>query len=1299
MNDLYPNNESSIPVQNIRTINEVVDLSANIETAYRCDDIFIIVGWVYSREYRVIDFSLLSNASRSNAYKGLKLADNSENSKLITFDREDVIKHFNHIDNKPPSIFGFVITTYKFNIFDKLAIELENNSFVTLPLNFIENLDQISASLQNMLPHSGTQLLEWLTHKVGDESGIVKYIESLMFHAQLSLPDRHKDQQRQTYNERFNIEYCLRTKSGLILIGWYASLRTDNIPLNITDDKGTEKNLIFSSQESNITLLRTFRPDLKPFLTPEEFVLGNHGFVLYFAEINSLIGTLTIKIGDNTLPQTISIVTAETNAGINGLINIWTHAGEALKKLALINYDKEMSAFFNDVEHIKIGKSSHAFSGVNHAYILNSHTMMLIGWIAKHTIDIRKVEVITESTTTEISKELFRFPRPDLLKQHPWSTSEPLGFVYLNTDFIPHSGEVRLRITCNDTDIQVIQTECQAIDWAFLAQLTNDFPDLFSPLISALKSRINNFNIIEEHADVRIDMLYREAFNSKHAHLPPIIEQSEILIAGIDYAIPIGDKGLIISGWDITPGKTPLRVTVRSPEDQSDDIRSNLIPTNRKDITTAYMSKYPSISTFSGYLCHIPLPTHTGEPRSLCYEFENFGEISLKIPTESNELSGEQLTETLLKTYHSLFHKDALFDLCKELSIDAYFNIAIEEAESKAYFNNGITPLVVCDDALAIFGKLIILQGWFSVEEDEIDKLEIILSNSLELVSDGIIRIYRHDLIEKFPRSADKASGYILVHELPHLPASGFKLRVTALDGISQLISIKPRDINIIQLSEYLNKNSNIPPKLFNLLHTKLQNNAEYSDVEQNIEWLYSNYFLSQHRQLSNSINIPGVVHCAIDHTYTLNDIGILIIGWILTPSHKPYNLTVGSPTGQSDDISNKVFPLRRDDVSNAYRDNYPGVNNNCGFICLANVPTSYNEPRTLNFNFIDHGCFSLKLPTNKSKKSGIELSKEVLSHLPQPGELFHKLYELFDIGLGDALQSISSDKNVSRRSIIQKQFGSPPENPQFSVIIPLYGRCDFIRHQLAQFTDDIDFQFSDLIYIVDDPRLTAQAIDISAKYHKLFNVPFRVIHYGENLGFAAANNIGVNHARADNIILLNSDVIPQSTGWTTQLITALNSLPDAGAVGPLLLFGDDSIQHAGMYPKRDQLLTNFLLNTHINMGMRWSGDDSPSEHPMLTAACLALHKQDYISVGGLDEGYLVGDFEDSDLCLALRKSGKKLWLVPKVRLWHLERQSQNTKEIAAQRQLITLYNGWRYSKKISMGTIADPENIESVSR
>ena len=80
----------------------------------------------------------------------------------------------------------------------------------------------------------------------------------------------------------------------------------------------------------------------------------------------------------------------------------------------------------------------------------------------------------------------------------------------------------------------------------------------------------------------------------------------------------------------------------------------------------------------------------------------------------------------------------------------------------------------------------------------------------------------------------------------------------------------------------------------------------------------------------------------------------------------------------------------------------------------------------------------------------------------------------------------------------------------------------------------------------------------------------------------------------------------------------------------------------------------------------------------------------DYQACGGLDEGYFMG-FEDADLCLKLRKSGRKLWLVPGVQLWHLELESPKGRTVTAQPRATSLYDGWRFQTRIERGELADP--------
>jgi GT2 family glycosyltransferase len=333
-----------------------------------------------------------------------------------------------------------------------------------------------------------------------------------------------------------------------------------------------------------------------------------------------------------------------------------------------------------------------------------------------------------------------------------------------------------------------------------------------------------------------------------------------------------------------------------------------------------------------------------------------------------------------------------------------------------------------------------------------------------------------------------------------------------------------------------------------------------------------------------------------------------------------------------------------------------------------------------------------LKLATPQPQLRGVDQAKALLAQIPHGDYLWRNFKTVCDAGLGQALHWLGRPP-VARSTAAVEQFGTAPRKPAVSIIVPLYGRWDFMRHQLAQFCKDPDFAKVDLIYVVDDPGIHAAVLADASHYQPLFQIPFRVVTYAENRGFAGANNSAVPFARAPLLLLLNSDVLPQQPGWLQTLRRAYTRLPQCGMVGPLLQFPEGSVQHAGMAATRQSNNPGLVFSHHPGKGGAWEGGNTPSEQPLLTGACLLLSKQDYQAAGGLDEDYLVGDFEDSDFSLRLRALGKRLYLVPAARLWHLERQSQYLGNNAtAVRDMLTLYNAWRYHNKIAAGTLPDPE-------
>jgi GT2 family glycosyltransferase len=260
-------------------------------------------------------------------------------------------------------------------------------------------------------------------------------------------------------------------------------------------------------------------------------------------------------------------------------------------------------------------------------------------------------------------------------------------------------------------------------------------------------------------------------------------------------------------------------------------------------------------------------------------------------------------------------------------------------------------------------------------------------------------------------------------------------------------------------------------------------------------------------------------------------------------------------------------------------------------------------------------------------------------------------------------------------------------DSPKATVIIPLYGRYDFMRYQLSNFSRFGSLKDYEVLYVVDDPKISKPVTKLAAELSVVFPQAFSVITLAENMGFGGANNIGVQHATSDKLILLNSDVLPKDGLWADKMIAQIEKHQDIGIVGARLLFEDDSIQHDGMAPMMLKDYPGLLFNDHPNKGWPISlSKNRPevSDCPLLTAACIAISKSLFEQVGGFDPAYVLGDFEDSDLCLKVLEAGKRNVICRDVELNHLERQSQNLVESGDWKHKLTIYNAIIYNQRWS---------------
>jgi GT2 family glycosyltransferase len=238
-----------------------------------------------------------------------------------------------------------------------------------------------------------------------------------------------------------------------------------------------------------------------------------------------------------------------------------------------------------------------------------------------------------------------------------------------------------------------------------------------------------------------------------------------------------------------------------------------------------------------------------------------------------------------------------------------------------------------------------------------------------------------------------------------------------------------------------------------------------------------------------------------------------------------------------------------------------------------------------------------------------------------------------------------------------------PPEPPQprASVVVPLWRNLSFLRAQVAGFARDPAFRgrgAAELIYVLDSPDQREEALALLSGLAILHDLPLVLLVHGANRGYAAACNTGAREARAPLLAFLNSDVVADAPGWLGALQRGLARDARLAAVGPKLLYPCGAIQHAGLF---------FAPAAHGawecgHYFKGWPASYPPADRarrvPAVTGAALVVRRAAFEAVGGFSTDYVLGDFEDSDLCLALRGAGHEIGYVPGARLVHHERQS-----------------------------------------
>jgi len=226
----------------------------------------------------------------------------------------------------------------------------------------------------------------------------------------------------------------------------------------------------------------------------------------------------------------------------------------------------------------------------------------------------------------------------------------------------------------------------------------------------------------------------------------------------------------------------------------------------------------------------------------------------------------------------------------------------------------------------------------------------------------------------------------------------------------------------------------------------------------------------------------------------------------------------------------------------------------------------------------------------------------------------------------------------------------------ELSVIIVTYNSSPFIEGCLRSITEQIKGLSYEFI-LVDN----ASTDDTCRMIREGFPDAL-LIRSPANIGFGRANNLGLNKARGEFVLLINPDTL-WKRGEMRKAIQFLRDHPGIGGLGCRLLFEDGSWQKShGHFPTPGRELKEAFYLPRLFPKRPWSRGmfiyrerEGTGAVDWVSATFFLCPRKVILDVEGFDERYFMY-YEDIDLSSRVREKGKEIYYYPEIEIIHFQR-------------------------------------------
>ena len=218
-------------------------------------------------------------------------------------------------------------------------------------------------------------------------------------------------------------------------------------------------------------------------------------------------------------------------------------------------------------------------------------------------------------------------------------------------------------------------------------------------------------------------------------------------------------------------------------------------------------------------------------------------------------------------------------------------------------------------------------------------------------------------------------------------------------------------------------------------------------------------------------------------------------------------------------------------------------------------------------------------------------------------------------------------------------------KKPKYSIVTVFYRNVSLVdMYPMLTKTFDLGTDF-ELIFCFQESALFKGQIEWLRFIAKERNINLKMVLIEENIGFSAANNIGVEVSAGDTVMILNPDIICSDSTIYEKIMKA--AISKRALIGATLLGSAGDIMHNGIDFEYElnfdgKAPINIARTYHIgrHQGTRSLKKNTLKPAKATTGALIAVTKNLWNELGGLSEKYVLAHFEDMDFChkAALKK-------------------------------------------------------------